>query len=336
MRKLTITVLMDIACIPSESPGDKTTEHTTEYHVVTALKELGHRVHILGVGDRVEPIIAGLTENRPDLVFNLTEQFRNDRRMDKHIAGLLELLKIPFTGTGFSGLMLCRNKGLCKQLLKARKIHVPRFVILFPKKSFRVPGTLHFPLVVKPLYEDGSEGISNASLVKDCDELRERATLVFERWNQPVIAEEYINGRELYVGVLGNRRQKVLPPRELFFGNAETGGPVLATYRVKWNEDYQKKWNIKFGNAALGDPAKELIARSCKKAYHILQVLDYGRIDIRLTPDNKVYILEVNPNPDIAYGEEVAEAAEKAGICYNNLIDGIIRSAMKRYDLPSR
>ncbi|MBD3345042.1 MAG: hypothetical protein GF401_08275 [Chitinivibrionales bacterium] len=197
-----------------------------------------------------------------------------------------------------------------------------------------MPKSLHFPLVVKPLYEDGSEGISNASLVKDIVELEERARMVFERWNQPVIAEEYIEGRELYVGVIGNRRLAVLPPRELYFGSSDEGGPVLATYRVKWNQEYQKKWNITFGFAKLDDSARDIIARACKKAYHILQVQDYGRIDVRLTPDNKVYILEVNPNPDIAYGEEVAEAAEKIGICYNDLIDRIVRFALRRYKLP--
>lgn len=330
---LKVTVLMDAAAMPADDPdfaGD--VEATTEYHVVTALRELGHQVSILGVHRNAEIVVTTLVERKPDIVFNLTEQFRDKRRLDANIAGLLELIGVPFTGSGSAGLMLSRDKNLCKQLLSLHRIRIPGFVALLPGKSIHIPKTLRFPMVVKPALEDGSEGISNASLVKDESALRERAQMVHDRWHQPAIAEEYVEGRELYVSILGNRRLSVFPARELFFKAENSDGPLLATYRVKWDKEYQEKWQIGFGPAKLGDSIIRDLARVCKRLYRILQIRDYGRIDIRLTPENKIVILEVNPNPDLAYGDELAEAAEKSGLSYNKLIDRILRLAIRRYD----
>ena len=191
--------------------------------------------------------------------------------------------------------------------------------------------SLQYPMVVKPAYADGSEGISNASLVSNEELLKDRIRLVHERWNQPAIAEEYVTGRELYVSVLGNKRLSVLPPREIFLSRTSDNGPIHATYRVKWDQEYRKKWNITFGLADLEESVMAHIAGVCKRVYRILQLQDYGRIDVRLTPENRLVILEVNPNPDIAFGDEVAESAEKAGIPYRQLIDRILRLALKRY-----
>jgi len=332
-KKLGITVLMDAGCIPADDPEfAKTTPPltTTEYHVVHALRNLGHPVSILGVHERVDTIVAPLLENRPDLIFNLTECFRGNRRLDKNIAGLLELLDMPYTGTGPAGLMLCRHKGLCKQLLSLHKIRVPGFATLEPGRAVRISKALRYPVVVKPAYEDGSVGISNLSLVRNEAGLLERVRMVHERLNQPAVVEEYVEGRELYVSLLGNKRLTVLPPRELFLGGDEQNGPVLATYRVKWDQKYQEKWNIRFGMAELDEAVMAGIARICKKVYRVMQLQDYGRIDLRLTPENKLVILEVNPNPDIAYGEEVAEAAERADLSYNGLIERILSLALRR------
>jgi D-alanine-D-alanine ligase len=332
-RKLNITVLVDTSAIPDKDPDFTAEEHdpTTEYHVITALRELGHSVCGLGAIRDIGKLVESLIEPKPDIVFNLTEEFGGDRRLDKNIAGLLEMLGIPFTGAGPAGLMLCRDKQLCKQLLSLHKIRVPGFIALAPDRSLRLSKNLRYPMVVKPAFEDSSEGISRASLVANEAELKERAAFVHERWQQPAIAEEYIHGRELYVSVLGNRRLTVLPFRECLFDSEEDQGPQLATYRVKWSPEYREKWNIRFGFADLSGPIVEAIRRICRKVYHVLQIRDYGRIDLRLTPDNKVVVLEANANPDLAYGEEVAEAAEKAGIHYEDLIDRIIRLARQRY-----
>ena len=332
-KKVNITVLVDEAEIPGGDPDFLVVpeEPTTEYHVIGALRALGHNVSILGAVKNVEAMFAGLKEQKPDLVFNLVEHLGGDRRFDKSIAALLEMAEIPFTGASSTGLLLSRDKRLCKQLLGLHKIRVPRFVFLPPNKTVRLPKALYFPLVVKPAFEDSSEGISNASIVRSEEALKERVQFVHERWQQPVIAEEYIEGRELYVSVLGNKRLSVLPIRECCFDFEGDEGPRLATYRVKWNKEYRKKWNIEFGFSKLELPVVKNIERICKKVYKVLQLRDYGRIDIRLTSDKKFYILEANSNPDLAYGEEVAESAEKSGISYKNLIRRILNTALRRY-----
>jgi D-alanine-D-alanine ligase len=333
--RLKVTMLVDSASVPKDDPVFAVQPDTpvTEFHVASTLRQLNHEVRILTVTDSVQSLSEQLASDHSDIVFNLTEEFRGDRRMDQNIAALLELMSIPFTGAGSIGLQLCRAKGLCKQLLSLHKIRVPGFVTIHPGDRIRIPKTIRFPLVVKPVYEDGSDGISNASLVKDENQLRERAAMVHERWKQPAIAEEYIEGRELYVGLIGNKRIRALPPREWFVGNGNGGndGPVLATYRVKWDKEYQQKWNISFGFAELSEKILRDIDRTCKKVYRILQMRDYGRIDLRLTPENRLVILEANANPDIGYGDELSEAAAKAGIKYEALIEGILRHAMDRY-----
>ena len=332
-QKLTITVLVDTATISADDP-DFTGKHqstTTEHHVINALRTLGHNVSVLGAVDDIREIISVLTDDKPDIVFNLTEHFGGDRRLDKNIAALLELIDVPFTGSGAMGLMLSRDKRLCKQLMSLHRIRVPDFISIPPDRKIRIPAALRYPLVVKPAFEDSSEGISNASFVTNEAALRERASFVHERWHQPAIAEEYIEGREFYVSVMGNKKLVVFPIRECFFGFDRSNGPQLATYRVKWSAEYRKKWNISFGFAELDPPVVKNIQRICRKVYHILQIRDYGRIDVRLTPDNRLVVLEANPNPDVAYGEEVAEAAEKVGITYEHFIERILHLALARY-----
>jgi D-alanine-D-alanine ligase len=333
-RRLSIAVLVDPATIPEEDPQFHNPPETpiTEYHVCETLRFLGYYITVLGAERDVASVARTLTERDPDLVFNLTEQFCGDRRLDKNIAALLEMLDLPFTGAGATGLLLARDKRLCKDILRLHKIRVPAFISLPHRRTIRIPKNLPYPMVVKPAFEDSSEGISNASLVCDAEALRSRAAFIHERWNQPAIAEEFIEGRELYVSILGNGRLTVLPPRECFFNAQSNEGPVMLTYRCKWDQEYRRKWQIDFGFAELEPAILRSIERVCKRTYRALQLQDYGRIDLRLTPDNQLVILEANPNPDIAYGEEVAEAADRAGIDYESLIDRIIRLALKRYE----
>jgi D-alanine-D-alanine ligase len=333
-RKLKVTVLADKWTIPTNDPEfrQRPKEPTTEYHVIRTLRELGHNVSVLGVEDDITIVVTTLSGEKPDIVFNLTEQLGGDRCMDMNIAAALEMLGIPFTGSGATGLMLSRDKRLCKQLLTSHRIRVPGFVSIAQNQKVRIPKSLHYPLVVKPAFEDSSEGISNASLVTNESALLERVKFVHEGWDQPVIVEEYVEGRELYVSIIGNNRLTVLPIRECFFNFDGSEGPHLATYRVKWNRKYREKWNIKFGFAKLDPSITKDIERVCKRVYRLLRIRDYGRIDLRLTPENRLVVLETNPNPDIAYGEEVAESAEKAGIKYEKLIDQVLRIALRRYE----
>ncbi len=327
-----VACLVDDATIQPDDPEfrAKPKVATTEYDVIGVLRELGHDVRVVGVADEVFGVVRELADDRPDVVFNLTEVFRWDRKLDANIAALLELLDIPFTGTAPVGLMLCRNKGLCKHLLNARHIRVPAFAVFPPGRRVRANRELAFPLVVKPLYSDGSEGISNASLVQTPEELAERVAMVHERFKQPAIAEQFIEGREMYVGLLGNERLRVLPPRELTFGRAEEGGPVLATYKVKWDKEYRDKWQVAFAHAEMEPALARTVASVCRRSFRILQLRDYGRVDLRIDTRGHVYVLEVNPNPNLARDDEVAESAAKAGVAYRKLIGRILGDALGR------
>lgn len=331
-RTIKIIVLVDAGTIPADDPEmlDPEGKAVTEYHVAEALRHLGYDVSVLGVFDDLEGMIRTLKDQTPDLVFNLTEQFYGERLWDKNIAGVLDMLQIPYTGAGPMGLMLCRDKRLCKQLLGLHKIKVPNFLSLPWGKKIHIQKSIQFPLVVKPALSDGSEGISNASLVYSAEALQERADFIHDRWQQDAIAEEYVEGRELYVTIIGNKRLKVCPARECLFNFDQDHGPNLATYRVKWNDDYREKWGIHFGFAELEEDIIKRIGNMSKKAFRILHLRDYARIDLRLAPDGRIVVLEANPNPDLAWGEEVAEAAQRAGIDYEPLIDMIVRQALSR------
>ncbi len=332
-RCLRITVLVDDVMIPRDDPQLVQGEdgEMMEFHVVDTLRTLGHDVIVQGALEDLSKLVQNLTEQAPDLVFNLTEQYGGDRRLDKNITALLELLDLPYTGTGSLGLLLCRDKRLCKQLLSVHKIRVPVFISLPRGRNPKLPRKVQYPLVVKPVYEDGSEGISNASLVYNDKDFRERVEFVHDHWEQPAIAEEYIEGQELYVSILGNKRLTGLPIRSCFFDSNKEGGPNLATYHVKWNKEYRDKWNIKFSFSKLEPDLEKKIIRRCKRVFRVMQLRDYGRIDVRLTPEGKLVVLEANPNPDLTYGDELSESAEKYGLSYSSLIDRILSSAWRRY-----
>jgi D-alanine-D-alanine ligase len=332
-KKLRITAIVEEVNIIKEDPNfeSRPKQPSMEHDVLQALRQLGHDVSILGVYNQIEPLVEGIEKNPPDLVFNLAEQFANDRRHDKNLAGLLEMMEIPFTGTGSTGLMLSRDKALSKQLLAAMELNVAGFQVYPTQRSPHIPKHLTYPLVVKPMYGDGSEGISNASLVKNEEELIERVKLIHERFHQDAIAEEYIEGREIYVGLMGNRKLSVLPPYEIRFGNEQEEGPVLATYNVKWNKSYREKWDIHFGFANLSEKLWTKVADTCRRCYRTLQLNDYARIDLRITHDERVYIIEANPNPDITHKEEMAESARKAGLSYKHFIQQILNNALSRH-----
>lgn len=327
-KQFKITVLADSAALPNKDPQflKRPQKPTTEYYVIRTLRKLGHIVKIIPVENSLAAVAKQL---KPDLVFNLTEEFKGDRRKDKVITSMLTKLKIPFTGTNSAGLAVCRDKILSKRILAKHKINVPNCLLFSRAKKVKVPRSVKFPMVVKPAFEDGSEGISNASVVNNITDLKKRVRFVTEKWNQPAVAEEYVKGREFYVGILGNKKPITLPVMECKFSrNAK--GPCLVTYRVKWNEEYRRKWNVRFGSAKLDDRITEKISQVCKKAYKLLHLRDYGRVDLRLTQAGKIVILEVNANPDVKYGGELAEAALKAGTPYEKFIEKLILTAIER------
>lgn len=303
----------------------RTAPWKTEYDVAVALKELGHEVRILGIYDKLGVLRETIEEFEPHIAFNLLEEFAGEVQYDHRVVTYLELLKVPYTGCNPKGLMISRDKALTKKLLAYHRIRVPNFVVFPVGRRIHRPKRLKFPIFVKSVFEDASLGISQASLVKDDQSLKARVGFVHEQMGKEAIAEEFIEGRELYVGVMGNRRLQTFPVWELLFQKKPDDQPLIATARAKWNLKYQKKWGIISREA---DNIPEALARHikvlCKRIYRILGLSGYARFDFRLTPGGALYFLEANPNPQLACGEDFAESAGKGGTCYNKLIQHII------------
>ena len=331
-RRLKILCVFDLIAPAEDTDIAKeleTDDWMTERHVLEALEALGHKSVVVGVYDDVSPLIESVKREEPDVVFNLTEHFAGDRSLDKSIAAILDLLGVPYTGSGTMGLGLARDKALAKKILSYHKIRVPWFVEFKRGRRVKIPKRVPYPLIVKPIAEDASEGISLASLVRRRKELEERVRFVHESVERSAIAEEFIEGREMYCSVLGNDRLRVLPIRELRV--EKRGGPKFLTYRLKWDPKYQRKWGLMVGFVpSLPPETARRIARISKRVYRALEMRDYARIDIRLTPEGRVYVLEANPNPFLAVGEDFAESAQEAGIDYDPLIDRILSLALRR------
>lgn len=303
----------------------------TEAAVIETLTLMGHNVEFMGLHDDVAPLYKGLSENRPDVVFNLTEVFAGKASLDKNIPAFLELMRVPYTGCNADGLIVCNNKALSKKIFSYHKIKTPQFHTFRKNYKIRVPLKLQFPLIVKPLREEASTGISMASHVKDETELCDRIRFIHSSMNMNAIAEEYIEGQELYISILGNKRLQSFPVREMEFRNMPAGMPRFATFKAKWDENYRKKWGIVNGFATgLAAEMSEKMVNVCKKAYRSLNLDGYARFDCRLTDAGKLYIVEANGNPELAQGDEFAEAAQKAGMSYDILLDRILRLAFAR------
>ena len=265
----------------------------------------------------------------PDVIFNLADQFKNNRAFDQNIVSFLEMQGVPFTGCGSTGLVLCKHKGISKKILGYHHIHVPNFVVIPRGKRIARLKRPKFPLLVKPVKEEASYGISQASFVETDEQFRERVAFIHEKHDNDVIAEEYIEGRELYVSMMGNQRLTVFPIRELVFREVPPDEPKIATYRAKWDEEYRKRWGLE--NRVRRGPragAGRGHRGVCKRIYRLLTIDGYARIDLRLTADNEIYFIEANPNPILAADEDFAQSAGKAGLTYPQLIDRIIRIGM--------
>lgn len=305
-------------------------ECKAEADVFAALSALGHTVRLLSVSDQVEVILEELRSHPADILFNQVEQFAGDAALEKNLIALLEMLKVPFTGTGPVGLTLCKNKALTKEILSHHRVKTPAFQVFSVGAKITPAKRMKYPIIVKPLREEASYGIAQSSVVDNPKALLERVQFVHESMNQDAIAEEFIQGRELYVGVLGNRRLTVFPPREMVFGALGEDEPRVATFKAKWDEKYRKKWGIQNVFAkALGDSIRTKLDRICRKVYSFLYLRGYARMDIRLTPENEIYLIEVNPNPFIAKDEDFALSAAKAGIPYDSLIQKILNYGLE-------
>lgn len=300
----------------------------TENDVFRALKANGYEVSLLGLHNTVSPLFEEIKENRPDVIFNLVEVFDGKTHLEKNMAALLEMLEIPYTGATSDNIFICNNKGLNKKILSFHKIKIPRFYTFYRNHRVWLPKKLKLPTIVKPLCEEASRGISQASIVDNEEAFLERVKFIHQNMNMDAIVEEYIEGRELYVTVIGHKKLTVLPPREMKFGELPEDARI-ATYKAKWDDKYRQKWGIKSVYAGkLADGVEEEVADVCKRAYRALNISSYLRFDIRVTSSGKVYIIEPNANPCIAKIDEVAQSAMKVGVSYEQLIKKIVMLAL--------
>lgn len=329
MTKLHILALVREGHVPPETLDGVTEKELdqwkAEFDVCETLRGLGHEVLPLGVYNDLAPLRTALLEFQPDITFMLLEEFHGVVTYDFAVISYLELMQQPYTGCNPRGLLLSKDKALAKKLLTYHRIPTPKFAVFPRRKAVKRPKRLPFPLLVKSLVEDASQGISQASIVHDDESLASRVEFIHDRIDDDAIAEQYVDGRELYVGVLGNDRLTTLPPWEMDFGSMPSDMARIATRSVKWDRKYQERHDITTHAATDLDEALQVkLSAYCKRVYRCLGMSGYARMDLRLTPSGDVYVIEANANPNIEYGEDFAESAEQIDIDYEQLLQRIL------------
>jgi len=339
MGKLNIVVLYDRVLVDDDAEPPASTDKSpvtrtldkkeVEDEVAEALVKLGHEAikHEL---DGTPKSLLALARLECDLVFNLTESFAGDDTADFKIAGFLELIGKRYTGSGTHGLMLAQDKAIAKKIFAFHGIHTPVFA-----KSFRgrldFSHDLQFPVIVKPAREDGSIGIEFSAVVSSIRELMERMDWLHANFDSPVLIEEYIEGREMYVGIIGNDKPEALPVVELDLSKLPDGTPRIAAAEVKWGKGTKAYRDTKSAVATdLNEETTLSLQQTAMAAYQALELRDYGRVDMRLQSDGRVHVIEANPNPWLSSKAEFAMAARKAGRTYTQLVEEIVELAMAR------
>jgi len=327
-RKLRVVMLVDEKLLPIGDLNDFSEKQRelrkTEFDVRDALEKLGHDVVAIGVSDDLSTIRGAIDAHKPHIAFNLVEEFSGVGRFDQHVVSYLELSNQPYTGCNPRGLTLARDKALTKKILSYEGIKVPEFAVFPKRRAFKRPERLVFPLFVKSLTEEGSAGLSSASIVENDEKLAERIEFIHRTTKSTAIAEQFIEGREIYVGVMGNERIATLPAWE-FSSTKNSDKPLIATDRAKWDPEYQRQHGLKTGPAKLSEKIQQHLAKVSKEIYRVLGMSGYARLDYRLTEAGDAYLLEANPNPQIAKDEDFAKSALHVGISYPELIDRLLR-----------
>jgi D-alanine-D-alanine ligase len=330
VRKRRILLLVNQELVPPDDlrglSEDEIEACRTEYNVLSTLSNAGHEVRVLGVGNKIGELRRVVRDWRPEITFNLLEEFSGIVTYDHYVVAFLELMRQPYTGCNPRGMMLSRDKVLAKQLLSYHRIPTPRFHLFPWNKTYREPRSVEFPLIVKSATEDASFGISQASIVHDREHLRERVAFIHGQTQSDALAEQYIEGRELYVGVMGNDRLTTFPIWELDFGSLPEAQSGIATRKVKWDPTYQRRHGIRTGPATDLEPAVAArILQVAKRVYRALHMSGYARMDLRMRADGSVFVLEANANPNLTYGEDFAESGHIAGLNYEQLINRIVQ-----------
>jgi D-alanine-D-alanine ligase len=338
-KPLRVLVLVHETLVPPEDTAgysaQEIDEWRTEYDVTSSLRAMGHEVKVIGLGDNLAELRAMILDWQPDIAFNLLEEFQGIVTYDQYVVAFLELMRLPYTGCNPRGMMISRDKVLSKQILAYHRIPTARYALFPRKRRYAEPRRLKFPLFVKSATEDASLGISQASIIHDGQKLRERIEFIHEHTNSDALVEEYIEGRELYIGVMGNERLTTFPVWELNFG-ALPDVMSIATRKVKWDRKYQQKHGIGTG------PARDLpaglplrLAGLARRIYRALSLSGYARIDLRLKPDGTVYVLEANANPNLAQIEDFATSALSSGVGYDTVLERIMQYG-QNYDAAWR
>lgn len=333
MRRLRILVLMHEDLVPPDHLNGQDASSAawrTEYDVVSTLRKLGHDVRPLGVRSDLGVLRSAIEDWKPHIAFNLLEEFDGVAVYDQNVVSYLELLHIPYTGCNPRGLMLARDKVLSKKLFSFHRIPFPDFMVVPQGRAVKRPKGLAFPLIVKSVTEEASLGISQASIVQDDEKLKERVAFIHTHVGTGALIEQYIEGRELYVGVMGNGHVEVLPVWELIMDKLPDDARRIATERVKWSRTYQMKYGIDSGeakNLPAGKAAE--IQHLAKRVYRSLGLSGYARIDVRMDAQGNVFVLEANPNPQIAHDEDFADSAEKAGYAYKDLLQELLNIGLR-------
>ncbi len=329
MKKLRVLVLVHSTLVPPNSLEGSTQaeidEWRTEFDVISELRAMGHDVRPLGIDDSLSELRAAILEWRPDIAFNLLEEFNGIVTYDQHVVAFLELMRQPYTGCNPRGMLLSRDKVLCKQLLSYHRVPTPQFMVFARGRRPRVPRRLRFPLFVKSSTEDASLGIAHASVVEDERGLIERIGFIHGQTHSDALVEEYVEGREIYVGVLGNDRLTVLPVWEMTFGSLPGNLPAIATRKVKWDRRYQQKYGISTAAAQdLPEGTVQRLEQLSRRIFRALHLTGYARMDFRLRRDGQLFVLEANANPNLSAAEDFAQSALSAGIEYAELLRRIV------------
>jgi len=328
-QPLRVMVLANAECVPPEDhdelPPKQREQYRTEADVMGALQALGHHVYVVPLDDELSVLRRAIEVVKPDVAFNLIEEFHGTAIYDQNVVSYLELMKVPYTGCNPRGLVLGRDKALSKKILSYHRIRVPRFGVFRTGQTVSKPRGLAFPLIVKSLTEDASAGIAEASVVQSEEKLAERVEFVHQNLGTHAIVEEYIDGRETYVGLLGHHRLRALPTWELFMDNLRPAAPRIFTLRAKWDTQFQREHGFRIGPAiGFGPEQEQRMGRLARRIYRALNLSGYARLDFRLDASGQAYFLEANPNPDLASDAELAQAANAAGMSYQQLIAQIL------------
>lgn len=338
MPRCDIVLLVDAEAGVRKSHGDFVPDRSSvEAYLLAELRRQGFQVVVVPFEAAVDAALAELRSLKPGLVFNLTECVDGDRSMDAAIAGLLDLLKMPYTGSGPGGLRLARDKALSKHIVADLGVAIPRYFVIPPKGPIRNP-RVPYPLIVKPQYGDGSDEVRVNSLVKNERQLVQRVRALRKRVHAPLICEEFIEGRDLYVALLadvGKSGTEVMPAVELVIGRRGPGAPGFASYKLKNDGAYRNRWRVRWRVAKLPVNLRRDVETASRAIFHALEQRDYGRIDYRLTPDGRLVFIEANANPDLhphAMGNDVCFA----GVRWGTALRRIMLSARARGRLRRR